>query len=179
MKTWLIILCTAILLTGCGNPNNNEASPPPNQDNRNIQVKQSVPPKKDIKNPQEVAERLSNLAASIPQVERATCVVFGDTAIVGINVSGELEASKVGTIKYSVAEALRNDPYGVHALVTADMDLYNRIDELATQVRQGDPIAGFANEIADIVGRIMPQVPSDMITPEEPQLSGETRGSKQ
>lgn len=175
MKTWLVILCTAILLSGCGNPTNNEASPPPNQDNRNVRVKQSVPPKKDIKNPQEVAERLSNLAASIPQVESATCVVFGDTAIIGINVSGEMESSKVGTIKYSVAEALRNDPYGVHALVTADMDLYNRLDELAAQVRQGNPISGFANEIADIIGRVIPQIPSDIITPDESEQADMSR----
>lgn len=173
MKTWLIILCTAIMLAGCGNPNNNEASPPSDQDDRNIRVKQSAPPKKDIKNPQEVAERLSALAASIPQVNHATCVVFGDTAIVGIDVSGELDASKVGTIKYSVAEALRNDPHGVHALVTADMDLYHRIDEMAAEVRRGNPISGLANEIADIVGRIIPQVPSDITQPSEPEATAD------
>jgi len=93
--------------------------------------------------------------------------VFGNTAIVGIDVSGNLDASEVGTIKYAVAEALRNDPYGVHAIVTADMDLYQRIRELSRQIKDGKPVAGLANELADIVGRIMPQLPSDVIQPDE------------
>ncbi|WP_200965721.1 YhcN/YlaJ family sporulation lipoprotein [Insulibacter thermoxylanivorax] len=164
---WLIaVICTAVLLTGCGKQNNDETSPPPD-DSRQIQVKQSVPPKKEIKNPQEVAERLADLAASIPEVHEATCVVLGNTAIVGVDVSGVLDASQIGTIKYSVAEALRTDPYGVHAIVTADMDLYQRIQNIAAEVRAGNPVSGFANELAEIIGRIMPQIPSDIITPEE------------
>lgn len=167
MRYWMLIVCAAILLTGCGKQNNYEASPPPTENDRDIRVKQSVPPKKDIKNPQEVAERLANLASSLPEVNRATCVVFGNTAIVGVDVGGELDSSHVGTIKYSVAEALRQDPYGVHAIVTADMDLYDRIQQLSDQVRRGDPVSGLANELADIVGRIMPQVPSDIIHPDQ------------
>lgn len=173
MRYWLLIACAAILLAGCGKQNNYEASPPPNNQDRNIQVKQSVPPKKDIKNPQEVADRLANLAASIPEVNEATCVVIGNTAIVGIDVNGELDSSHVGTVKYSVAEALRNDPYGVHAIVTADMDLYNRIQHVSREVQDGNPISGFANELADIVGRIMPQIPSDIIEPNEEPGRGE------
>src|SRR5690606_18887707 len=172
MKYWLLIACAASLLAGCGKQNNYEASPPPNQENRNIQVKQSVPPKKDIKNPQEVAERLAKLAASVPEVNEATCVVMGNTAIVGIDVKGKLDASHVGVVKYSVAEALKNDPYGVHAIVTADLDLYHRIQNVSKEVRDGHPITGFANELADIVGRVMPQIPSDIIQPNEEPARG-------
>lgn len=170
MRYWLCIASAMFLLltvlAACGKPNNYEASPPPNHENKQIQVKQSVPPKRDIKNHQEVAERLANLAAQVPEVSRATCVVFGDTAIVGIDVGGKLDASHVGTVKYSVAEALRQDPYGVHAIVTADLDLYDRIQNIAQEVRNGNPLSGFANELADIVGRIMPQIPSDIIQPD-------------
>jgi YhcN/YlaJ family sporulation lipoprotein len=164
---WLILACVMLMLAACGKPNSDEASPPSNEQNQQIRVKQSVPPKKEIKNHQEVAERLADLAASVPEVNEATCVVFGNTAIVGIDVDGKLDASEVGTIKYAVAEALRNDPYGVHAVVTADMDLYQRIQELSGQIRAGAPVSGFANELADIVGRIMPQLPSDIIQPDE------------
>mgnify|MGYP001497893101 CR=1 FL=1 len=169
---WLIIACVMLTLAACGKPDNDEASPPSNDQNRQVQVKQSVPPKKEIKDHQEVAERLADLAASVPQVNEATCVVFGNTAIVGIDVNGNLDASEVGTIKYAVAEALRNDPYGANAIVTADMDLYQRINELSRQIRDGKPVSGFANELADIVGRIMPQLPSDVIQPDE-QPEGE------
>jgi YhcN/YlaJ family sporulation lipoprotein len=163
----MIMVCLMLTLTACGNPDNDETSPPSNDQDRQIKVKQTVPPKKEIKNHQEVAERLADLAASVPDVNEATCVVFGNTAIVGIDVDGKLDASEVGAIKYAVAEALRNDPYGVNAIVTADMDLYQRINELSRQIKDGKPVSGFANELADIVGRIMPQLPSDIIQPDE------------
>jgi YhcN/YlaJ family sporulation lipoprotein len=166
MKYWLLIFCVISVLAGCGRNADNDVSPQANQE-RNIQVKQSMPPKKDIKNHQEVAERLAKLAASVPEVNKATCVVMGNTAIVGIDVKGNLDSSHVGTVKYSVAEVLRTDPYGVNAIVTADMDLYQRIQNVAEEVRKGHPISGFANELADIVGRIMPQIPGDIIQPDE------------
>jgi YhcN/YlaJ family sporulation lipoprotein len=94
--------------------------------------------------------------------------VFGNTAIVGIDVDARMERSRVGTLKYSVAEAFRKDPYGIDALVTADMDLSQRINEIGADIRRGRPIAGFAEEMADIMGRIVPQLPRDII-PQEPE----------
>lgn len=158
------------MLAGCNTNPQNQSSPPSNNQQRQVRVKQTVPQKREIKNPTEIAARLENLAQRIPQVQSANCVVIGNTAVVGINVEGNLDRSRVGVIKYSVAEALRNDPYGVHAIVTADMDLAERIREIRNEIRQGRPIAGFAEEMADIMGRIIPQLPKDVL-PENQQPS--------
>lgn len=109
----------------------------------------------------DVEERLEHLAEQFPQVKSAHCVLVGQTAIVGLDVDGALERAKVDTIKYTVAEAIQNDPYGAKAWVTADMDLNQRLKEIAEQVRQGHPVAGFAGELADMIGRMMPQSPMD------------------
>ena len=77
-----------------------------------------------------------------------------------------MERSRVGTIKYSVAEAFRKDPYGINAVVTADIDLAQRLNEIGDDIRLGRPAAGFAEEMADIMGRIVPQVPRD-VKPQE------------
>src|SRR5690606_27456201 len=114
----------------------------------------------------QVAARLEQLAESVPNVNKATCVVFGNTAVVGIDIDGRLDRSRVGTIKYTVAEALRKDPLGKQTLVTADMDLNHRLAELSKETRNGRPVAGFAEEMADIIGRIVPQLPRD-VQPEE------------
>jgi YhcN/YlaJ family sporulation lipoprotein len=164
MRYWIVMVLALSVMAGCGRGNNQPA--PDASQNGNVRVQQTVPPKPQIKNRQEVAERLENLAKSIPQVKAARCVVLGNTAIVGIDVDPALERSRVDVIKYSVAEALRKDPYGVHAFVTADMDLNARIQEIAADVRRGRPVAGFAEELADIIGRIVPQIPKD-ITPQE------------
>jgi YhcN/YlaJ family sporulation lipoprotein len=117
------------------------------------------------KEAREVANRLVKLATKIDQVNDATAVVAGRWAIVGIDVDATLDRSKVGTIKYTVAEALKEDPKGAHAIVTADADTVYRLRQMATGIRDGKPIEGFMDEVAAIVGRLMPQVPKDIEAP--------------
>src|SRR5699024_11699221 len=58
------------------------------------------------------ADHLANVAGDVPNVKDATAVVAGPYAVVGIDVDKDLDRSRVGTIKYSVTEALQHDPYG-------------------------------------------------------------------
>lgn len=111
----------------------------------------------------QAAKRLEELASRVEGVEKAHCVLAGKTAVVGIDVGGSVERSKVGTIKYAVAQALREDPLGVNAVVTADMDVNRRLAELGEDIRAGRPIQGFAEEMADLIGRVMPQLPSEVL----------------
>ncbi|WP_063567004.1 YhcN/YlaJ family sporulation lipoprotein [Paenibacillus sp. O199] len=111
---------------------------------------------------------LKTLAKQVEGVKDANCVILGNTAVVGIDVDGELERARVGTIKYSVAEALRKDPEGVDSIVTADADVTERIKEIGEHIRQGHPISGFASELADMVGRIIPQLPKDVKVRQNP-----------
>jgi YhcN/YlaJ family sporulation lipoprotein len=164
------------VLAGCNQTSQQGASPAPTNDaNRQVQVKQTAPQKKEIVDSRTVSEHLEQLATSIPQVESAKCVVFGNTAVVGINLPADMDRAKVGTIKLSVAEALKKDPYGVDAIVTADMDLATRISKIRDEVKNGRPISGFAEEMSEIIGRVIPQMPRDVSpvpSPEskEPQI---------
>lgn len=105
------------------------------------------------------AQHLTNLATSIPNVNNATALVLGNIAIVGIEVAPDVDRSKVGTIKYSVLEGLRHDPQGAGAVVIADPDIYTRLIEMRREIAAGRPIQGIMNELSDIVGRLMPDVP--------------------
>jgi YhcN/YlaJ family sporulation lipoprotein len=163
MRYVIAVLLFAVMLAGCARPQNDTSSP--SAQANNVTVRQTVPPKPEIRDRQAVMERLEQLAKSVPQVRAANCVVLGRTAIVGIDVDPDLERSRVDVIKYSVAEALRKDPYGVHAFVTADVDIAGRIREIREDIKRGRPIAGFAEELADIIGRIVPQLPKD-VTPQ-------------
>lgn len=115
---------------------------------------------------QEVAERLSSLATRIDDVNHATAVVVGRWAVVAIDVDAELDRNRVGSIKYTVAEALKEDPLGAYSIVTADPDVTHRIAEMNEEIRDGRPLIGVMDELADIVGRIMPQVPREVPEPE-------------
>jgi len=153
----------ALMAAGCGRTPDQGATPGGNDAvNPQVKVQQTLPAPQPSAAPAEVAAHLETIAKSVPRVQAARCVVFGNTAIVGIDVDPALERAEVGTVKYSVAEALRKDPYGVNAIVTADIDLNQRLREIYDDIRAGKPISGFANELADIIGRIMPQMPRSL-----------------
>jgi YhcN/YlaJ family sporulation lipoprotein len=162
MRNLLIIILGICVLTGCSRAPSKGAAPPQNQlDNGNLHAQQNIP-ENNMTQQQQIIAHLEQLATSIPQVQSAHCVVFGKMAVVGIDVKADLPRSRVDNIKYSVAEALRKDPYGVNAIVTADIDLDRRLYNIRQEVMKGRPIAGFADEMGKIIGRIMPQLPKDI-----------------
>ncbi|GIN61380.1 hypothetical protein J27TS8_13730 [Robertmurraya siralis] len=164
MKNKLFVLLLVFIITGCG-ANRNEANETNNQQQA-LNVRNSTIQNVDRKSGQEISQHLVDLAASIPNVNDAAAVVLGNYAIVGIDVNEDLERSEVGSIKYSVAESLKNDPHGARAVVVADPDMTARIREIANDIRDGKPIQGIFNELADISGRLMPEIPADMVDPD-------------
>jgi YhcN/YlaJ family sporulation lipoprotein len=154
-------------LTGCAA--NKQATPAPHTQQLRAQgTTNASPGTKPIVHPKEVAAHLEQLAKGVRGVKGANCVVFGNYAVVGIDVDSKMDRTRVGAVKYAVAEAFRKDPYGVDAVVTADIDMAQRLREIRADVRQGRLVAGFAEEMADIVGRLVPQMPRSVVPPASP-----------
>lgn len=118
---------------------------------------------------QEISEHLVHLAERVPEVKRATAIVIGDLAVVGIDVNEQLDRSDVGVIKYEVAEALKDDPHGAYAFISADPDVNRRLTEMRKEINAGHPISGIMNELAAIVGRIIPIVPGPEHEAQDPE----------
>ncbi|AZK46865.1 YhcN/YlaJ family sporulation lipoprotein [Paenibacillus lentus] len=193
MRIGLYLLLTAILLTGCGTASQ-KASPSPQSQQNNSPRAQSIENdgmpitdnannmNNNVTNANNQGQltkqaHLEQLVMRVPGVKGAHCVIMGNTAIVGIDVDGNLERASVGNIKYTVAEALRKDPQGAGAIVTADIDLNNRIAEIGDKMRAGHPVSGFATELADIIGRIIPQMPRDTVPRTENDMQGRKPGA--
>lgn len=167
MRLGLCVLIVASLLSGC-NQVNKQASPSPQNQNentlraQNVQEQQNITQKDQTKsNQMSKQSHLEEIAKRTPGVNNAHCIIMGNTALIGIDVDAKLERARVGTVKYTVAEAIRKDPDGAGTIVTADVDLAQRISEIGTKIREGHPISGFTTELADIIGRIVPQFPQD------------------
>lgn len=111
--------------------------------------------RKDMTN-QEAARHLAKLAVQVPDVHDATAIVLGDNAVVGIDVDKDLDRSRVGVIKYSVAEALQHDPYGKNAAVVADADVVERLRGLGEKISEGHPVEAVTDELSQIIARYMP-----------------------
>ncbi|WP_138493240.1 YhcN/YlaJ family sporulation lipoprotein [Paenibacillus pinistramenti] len=175
MRSWICILAAAAVitsLTGCGAKNGaGSASNAQNQTQRmqstagqgarnlnQTQINNNTNQQGQLS----ADQHLEQLAVKVPGVKSAHVVMMGNTAIIGIDVDGKLDRSRVGTIKYSVAEAVHKDPRGANAIVTADADLSHRLAEMGSSIREGRPLKGMANELADLIGRIVPQMPGDV-----------------
>ncbi|MGI8314021.1 YhcN/YlaJ family sporulation lipoprotein [Halobacillus mangrovi] len=122
-------------------------------------VTNSDPVKRQKKTSQQAARHLAKLAVQVPDVHDATALVLGDYVAVGIDVDKDLDRSRVGVIKYSVAEAIKHDPYGKQAVVIADADGVERLRGLGKKISQGHPIEGVTDELSKIVSRYMPEGP--------------------
>ncbi|WP_053362039.1 YhcN/YlaJ family sporulation lipoprotein [Bacillus sp. FJAT-27251] len=161
MKHVLMIFTLILLVTGCGAGNNTARE---QQDDR-VGVKNTAIEHEDRQQYADKANYLAQLAERVPDVENATAIVIGNVAVVGIDVDANLERSEVGSIKYSVAESMKDDPHGAGAIIIADPDMNARLREVAEDFRVGRPLQGILNELADITGRLMPEVPADLIDP--------------
>ncbi|MFA9557314.1 YhcN/YlaJ family sporulation lipoprotein [Evansella sp. AB-rgal1] len=152
IKKWLIVASALLFTTAC--QPQDDVSDPSAVEGQGGQYSAYNEPTAT-----EVANHLAQLSIRVPEVNNATAIVIGPYALVGINVSGEIDQSEVGSIKYQVAEALASDPYGASAAVTADPDVIDRIKEMRVEMGQGRPIAAIMNELAAIIGRVIPVVP--------------------
>lgn len=177
LKFFSVITLILFISTGCqnnqpqGNPSSSPSDANRKQQVQKISVDDQTKQRENFSS--ETANRLVQLALKDPNVHDATAVVIGKYAVVGIDVPKDLDASRVGTIKYSVAQTLKSDPQGANALVTADPDLFQRLRDMAASIREGHPVAGIADQLADIVNRIIPQVPKQVeerkpVTPTPP-----------
>ncbi|KZZ82993.1 MULTISPECIES: YhcN/YlaJ family sporulation lipoprotein [Bacillaceae] len=161
------VISGLFMLTACSANENSQGETSTDYKTKPITVKNSIERPVDRKTGQQISKHLVEIANRVPDVNDATAVVLGKYAIVGIDVESELDRSKVESVKYSVTESLKNDPYGANAVVVADADTNQRIRHLAKEIQQGRPIGGLLDELAAIVGRIMPDVPNDTMDNQE------------
>ncbi|WP_106497749.1 YhcN/YlaJ family sporulation lipoprotein [Lentibacillus sp. Marseille-P4043] len=168
-----LVFTVMIVLVGCQQQEKDTSLPDEETGNQFIQVEDSHPIKKKNINSEQMANHLANIASDVPNVRDSAAVVAGPYAVVGIDVDKDLDRSRVGTIKYSVLEALRHDPYGKTAVVVADADMTERIRGMSDKISQGHPAQGIVDELSAIVGRYMPDFPIDEDQPVEPDQNKE------
>jgi len=175
MKFITILLLSFLIITGC-NQDQGASNTQKNDGNETpINVKNSVEEHVDRKTGQEISKHLVELATQIPEVNDATAVVLGQFAVIGIDVNSKLDRNKVETIKYTVAESLMHDPFGARAIVIADADTNVRLREMANEIQEGRPVVGILDELAAIVGRVVPEVPSEILDNQQKQPTEQSK----
>ncbi|ALC91127.1 hypothetical protein AM500_15980 [Bacillus sp. FJAT-18017] len=165
MRNFTLLAVLLFLISGCG-ANGQSAQNQKNNNENQVKVQRVETTETDRETGKLAARRLEKLAAAVPEVNGANAVVLGRYAIVGIDINAGVERSEAGVIKYSVAEALKDDPHGARAMVVADPDMNARLKEISADIDAGRPIQGIMYELADIAGRLVPEVPARHPQPE-------------
>lgn len=171
IRIYGLLFLSIFLIAGCGKKETDQSLQTQDTENQYTQINHSNMDK-DLDNHQ-LATHLANIANDVPNVNNATAIVAGPYAVVGIDVDKHLDRSRVGTIKYSVAEALQHDPYGKTAVVIADGDISERIRLMSMKMSDGYPIKGVVDELSAIVGRYMPELPINEDKPSTPDQNKE------
>ncbi|MFC7061340.1 YhcN/YlaJ family sporulation lipoprotein [Halobacillus seohaensis] len=170
MKFIFIIIGCLLFLMGCQQQEEDSLLQEKSNTNTNMQyVTNSDPVTPEKKSNQETARYLAKLAAKVPDVQDATALVVGNYATIGIDVDKDLDRSRVGIVKYSVAEAVKDDQYGKDALIIADADGVERIRDLGDKMAKGHPIEAVTDELSQIVARYLPEGPVEESPSEEDQ----------
>ncbi|KXZ22038.1 YhcN/YlaJ family sporulation lipoprotein [Bacillus nakamurai] len=167
MRILFMIIQALFILTGCNAVQDGRDRAVQNesanqQETKPIHVKNTAPDTTNNPSRTDIARHLVEVTEKIPGITDATAVVLGRYSVVGIDVDDNLERSKVETIKYTVAQALKNDPYGANAVVVADPDTFARLKGMAKDIQAGRPVSGILDELAAIVGRVLPEVPNNV-----------------
>ena len=152
-----LIFC--FLLTACQNDGNVQLEDTSHRGGRFQHVENPTGNETQQLTNQEIASHLASIASNVPEVNEASALVAGPYAVVAIDVNEDIDRSRVGSIKYTVSEALYHDPWGKSAVVVADGDLMARLRSMGNQIQQGYPIRGVVEELAAIVARYMPEFP--------------------
>jgi YhcN/YlaJ family sporulation lipoprotein len=106
---------------------------------------------------QQAAQRISDEAAKLSEVGRATAVVLGNTALVGVEFDAQYKGDMTTRIKDMVTDrAKQAEPAIQRVAVSADPDVVQRVRAMAEST-QGNNAADISAEFTEIVNRIMPR----------------------
>lgn len=106
----------------------------------------------------ERVENIAERAAELKEIESATCVITGNTALVGVQFNDQYKGGVTDRIKEKVERVCKDeDPEIDRVIVTADPDVFARIEDILRDIGEGRPVSGFAEEIEELINRIQPK----------------------
>ncbi|MHB1419342.1 MAG: YhcN/YlaJ family sporulation lipoprotein [Bacillota bacterium] len=105
-----------------------------------------------------MAQTLAKEAGKAPGVRKATVVVSGNTAFVGLELNKKTTNTReTDMIKNDVATRIKKMESRITTvLVASDPDTMTRLNKIATGIREGKPVSSFVTELSVIARRITP-----------------------
>ena len=107
---------------------------------------------------QQRAEEIANKVSDLREIESATCLITGNTAMVGVQFNQQYKGDLTDQIKKKVDRTVKDQDDRIsRVIVTADPDIVARIEDIFKQIGEGRPLSGFTKEINELINRIQPR----------------------
>ncbi len=101
------------------------------------------------------ANAIAKRVVALPEVESASVLINGNTAIVGCDLNNNTNNTISSNLKQKIDAAVKVADKNIKTItVTADPSINTRIQNMNTRMNNGNPITGFTTEIEDILRRI-------------------------
>lgn len=130
------------------------------RDNREMAERNTpgnVKPGEGNRNEAARARQIEKQVVKLKEVENATVVVSENTAVVGVNLVDNMNGRLTTGVRRKIENVVKETDEDVHRVsVTADPDLYKRIQSLARDAANGRAVSGFGTQVEDLVRRITP-----------------------
>lgn len=97
---------------------------------------------------------LNKTAETVKGVKKAYTVVFGNVAMVGVDIDKALDSDRTSILEKQVKSKIERDSRIVKAYITTESDITARIKKVASEVEKGQPLSNYLDEIKDIIKQI-------------------------
>lgn len=105
--------------------------------------------------PQAEADRIAQAAASVPGVKRATVIINGETAYIGLQFDRVMrDQSRLAYVKDQVRTRVQQKMPRYRVRLTSDSRLFSMIQDIRDGIRSGTPANNYRTNFIDIDSRI-------------------------
>lgn len=101
------------------------------------------------------ANAIAKRVAALPEVNSASVLINGNTAIVGCDLKNNTNNTISSNLKQKIDAAVKVADKNIKNIsITSDPSINTRIKTMSTKVNNGNSMTGFTTEIQDILRRI-------------------------
>ena len=156
-----LVVVTAVFfasMAGCAKPAKKPAVPSPATPGPSTPAPANKPMPTSPAELSKMADRLAVEAEKEPGVKKATVVISGSAALVGLELKTGTAAKAAGDVKSAVEKRLKKAEPGLTSVkVTTDAAIISRLKEVARGIAAGKPLSSFSSQMADILRLMSPK----------------------
>lgn len=104
------------------------------------------------------SERIATNVNRVTGVNDSRVILSNNRALVGVTLNPGVKGSMTDQMKSNIEKAVKTaDNQITSVAVTADPDIYTRINNVGTGMRNGRPLSEFGSEVEELFRRVIPR----------------------